>query len=80
MSTPTTTIRVPVETRDRLAEQARARGVSIAALLTELATRTEHEAMLRAERDATRADAAVSAVEDDDGDWDETIGDGLDRE
>jgi hypothetical protein len=77
MSTPTTTIRVPVETRDRLAAQARERGVSIAALLTELATRTEHEAILRAERDATRADAAVHAVRDEDRDWDDTIGDGL---
>ena len=50
MSTPTTTIRVPVATRDRLAAQARARGVSMATLLTELATRTEREAMFRAEQ------------------------------
>ena len=79
MSTPTTTIRVPIETRDRLAAQARDRGVSIAALLTELATRTEHEAILRAEREATRADAAEPAVRDEDGDWDDTLNDGLDR-
>lgn len=77
MSTPTTTIRVPVETRDRLAAQARERGVSIAALLTELALRTEREAMLRAERDATRADAAAHTGRDEDRDWDDTIGDGL---
>ena len=57
MSTPTTTIRVPVQTRDRLAAQARERGVSIAALLTDLASRAEHEAIFRAERDVTRAEA-----------------------
>lgn len=80
MSTPTTTIRVPIDTRDRLAAAARARGVSIAALLTELATRTEHEAILRAEREATRADAAERAASDEDGDWSDTLSDGLDLE
>jgi hypothetical protein len=77
MSTPTTTIRVPVQTRDRLAAQARERGMSIAALLTELATAAEHEAMFRAERYATRADAAVQAVRDEDRDWDHTVDDGI---
>ncbi len=77
MSTPTTTIRVPVQTRDRLAAQARERGVSIAALLTELAARAEHEAIFRAERDATRAEAALQPVRDENRDWDTTVGDGL---
>ena len=77
MSTPTTTIRVPVQTRDRLAAQARERGVSIAALLTELASRAEHEAIFRAERDATRAEANVHAVHDEDRDWDHTVDDGI---
>jgi hypothetical protein len=77
MSTPTTTIRVPVQTRDRLAAQARERGVSIAALLTELATRAEHEAIFRAERDATRADATVHAVQDEERDWDDAVDDGV---
>jgi hypothetical protein len=54
--------------------------VPIAALLTELATRTEHEAMLRAERDATRVDAADRAVRDEDGDWADTLADGVDLE
>lgn len=80
MSTPTTTIRVPIETRDRLSAQARARGVSIAALLTELATRTEHEAILRAEREATLADAAELAARPEDTDWDDTLNDGFDLE
>lgn len=77
MSTPTTTIRVSVQTRDRLAAQARERGVSIATLLTELASRAEHEAIFRAERDATRAEAALQAVRDENRDWDTTVGDGL---
>jgi hypothetical protein len=80
MSTPTTTIRVPIETRDRLAEQARTRGVSIAALLTELASRTDREAILKAEREATRADATKTAVRDEAADWDDTVNDGLDIE
>jgi hypothetical protein len=77
MSTHTTTIRVPVQTRDRLAAQARERGVSIAAFLTELASRAERETIFRAERDATRAEAAVDAVRDEDRDWDDTVVDGL---
>ncbi|MGH3563934.1 MAG: type II toxin-antitoxin system antitoxin MazE7, partial [Mycobacterium sp.] len=48
MSTSTTTIRVSVQTRDRLATQARERGISIAGLLNELAARCEHEAIFRA--------------------------------
>ena len=77
MSMSTTTIRVPVQTRDRLAVQARARGVSIAALLTELASRAEHEAIFRAERDATRAEANAHAVHDEERDWDDTVDDGI---
>jgi hypothetical protein len=77
MSTPTTTIRVPVQTRDRLAAQARERGVSIASLLTQLASRAEHEAIFRAERDATHAEATVQAVQDEEADWDHTADDGI---
>ncbi|BBX74916.1 antitoxin [Mycobacterium shinjukuense] len=77
MSTRTATIRVPVQTRDRLATQARERGVSIAALLTELASRAEHEAIFRAERDATRTEATVDAVHDEERDWDQTADDGI---
>ncbi len=77
MSTPTTTIRVPVQTRDRLAAQARERGVSIAAFLTELASRAERETIFRAERDVTRAEATLDAARDEDRGWDDTLGDGL---
>lgn len=77
MSTRTTTIRVPVRTRDRLAAQARQRGVSIPALLAELTSRAEHEAIFDAERDATRAEAGDAAVREEENDWDHTVDDGL---
>ncbi|WP_343602527.1 antitoxin [Mycobacterium sp.] len=77
MSTQTTTIRVSVRTRDRLAAQARERGVSIAALLADLAARTEHEAIFRAERETTRAEVALQAARDENRDWDTAVGDGL---
>jgi hypothetical protein len=51
--------------------------VSIAALLTELAARTEREEIYRAERDTTRAEAALQAVKDENRDWDTTVGDTL---
>jgi hypothetical protein len=77
MSTATTTIRVSIRTRDRLAAQARERGVSIAALLTDLAARAEKEAIFRAERDTARTEAALQAVREENRDWDATAGDGL---
>lgn len=77
MSTSTTTIRVPVRTRDQLAAQARERGVSIAAHLGELAARAEREAIFLAEREATRAEAALRPIRDENRDWDTTAGDGL---
>ncbi len=77
MSTQTATIRVPAPTRDRLATQARERGISIAALLTELAARAEHEAAFRAERDATRAEATDGGARTEDLDWDDAVDDGI---
>jgi hypothetical protein len=77
MSTSTTTIRVSVQTRDRLAARARERGISTAALLAELATRIEQEAIFRAERAATRAEAAMPAVRAENNDWDTTVSDGI---
>jgi antitoxin MazE7 len=77
MATSTTTIRVSVQTRDRLAAQARQRGISLAALLTELASRAEREAFFSAERDATRADATIPAVRAEDSEWNDTVGDGF---
>ena len=64
--TVTATIRVPRETRDRLAARARERGVSLSSLLTEFARRAE-----RADAD-NRDVAAEEAV------WEAVLGDGLD--
>lgn len=57
MASPTATIRVPKETRDKLAAQARERGVSLAAHLSEMARRQEVEAIFESERQARREDA-----------------------
>lgn len=77
MSTSTTTIRVSVRTRDRLVAQARQRGISLAGLVTELASRAEQEAVFRAERDATLVDAGIAGVREEGRDWDDTVGDGI---
>ena len=77
MATQTTTIRVPIPTRDRLAAQARQRGISIAALLEELSDQAERQAAFEAERRAPLADAEMSAGHDEDLDWDATAGDGI---
>lgn len=77
MAIRTTTIRVPVQTRDRLAAQARERGISIAALLSELALRAQREISFRAERDATRAESTAAEVREEDRDWDDSVADGL---
>jgi hypothetical protein len=57
MSVDTTTIRVSRRTRDLLAEQAHARGVSLASLLAEVAREREVELIWSAEREASRIDA-----------------------
>ncbi len=77
MATQTTTIRVPVTTRDRLAEQARQRGMTVAAFLDELSDQLDRQAAFEAERRATLTDAGVSEVDDEDRDWDATTGDGI---
>ncbi len=77
VATDTTTIRVSIPTRDRLATQARQRGVSVAALLEELSNQAERQAAFEAERAATLADAEVSEVKAEDLDWDDTAGDGV---
>ena len=77
MSTESTTVRVSFRTRDRLAAQARERGVSISALLEELAAGADREAIFRAEREATRAEAGNRAVRKEDGDWADAGADGI---
>jgi hypothetical protein len=78
MATDTATIRVTRETRDLLARQASERGVSLSAMLSDLANDVAREAIFRAERDATRADADVAAVEAEDRELEATLGDGID--
>jgi hypothetical protein len=78
MAIETATIRVTRETRDLLAEQARERGVSLSAMLSDLAHDVAREAIFRAERDATRADAGVVAVKAEDREWEAAAGDGVD--
>lgn len=77
MATETATIRVPRETRDLLAKQARERGLSLSTMLAELARGTERAEILRAERDATRADAGDTAVRAEEHDWEAVLDDGV---
>ncbi len=78
MSTESTTVRVSLRTRDRLVAQARDRGVSISALLEELAAGADREAIFRAEREATRAEAGNRTLREAEGDWADTAADGID--
>jgi uncharacterized protein (DUF1778 family) len=78
MATDTATIRVTRETRDLLAHQASERGLSLSAMLTDLARDVAREGIFRAERVATRADAGVASVETEDREWETALGDGLD--
>ena len=78
MSTESTTVRISLRTRDRLAAQARERGVSISALLEELAAGADREAIFRAERQATRAEAGNQSIREAEGDWADAAADGID--
>jgi len=77
MATETATIRVARSTRDTLAEQARARGMSLAALLAEVARERETELAWRSEREASARDAGNRAVAVEDGEWESVLADGL---
>lgn len=68
---------MPTATRDKLAAQARQRGISIAALLEVLAEQAERQAAFAAERKATLADADRSGIQDEDLTRDTTTGDGV---
>jgi hypothetical protein len=78
MATDTATIRVARTTRDRLAAQARDRGVSLAALLADMARGHEIEALWESERRAAHADAQNSAALEDARLWEATLEDGID--
>lgn len=78
MATETATIRVSRATRDRLAEQAHEHGVSLAALLAEIARERELEAIFESERQATLADAQNPAALEEMRLWEATLEDGID--
>jgi hypothetical protein len=78
MATDTATIRVTRDTRDLLAEQARVRGMSLAALLAEIAREQEIEEAFESERQAVLADAQNSAAQEEMRLWEATLEDGLD--
>jgi len=78
MAVVTATIRVARGTRDLLAEQARARGMSLAALLAEIAREQELEVIFESERQATLADAQNPAALEEMRLWETTLEDGID--
>jgi len=78
MATQTSTIRVSRATHDALAAQARERGVSLAALLAQIADERRREDMWRSEREASNLDIQDSEVQAELDDWDRTVGDGID--
>jgi hypothetical protein len=74
MATETSTIRVSRATRDLLAEQARQRGVSVAALLGEARRR---EDIWRSEHEANRIDEQDAEARVEMREWEDTLEDGL---
>ena len=78
MATETATIRVNRATRDALAKQARRRGMSLAALLGEIAEQQRREAIWRSEREANLIDARSAGARAEAREWEATLGDGLD--
>ncbi len=78
MASRTSTIRVSRETHDMLARQAHERGVSMAALLHEIADERRREAIWRSERDANRIDAQDADAQAEMNDWESTLDDDLD--
>jgi post-segregation antitoxin (ccd killing protein) len=78
MPSDTATIRVPRRTRDSLAARARDRGVSLSALLTELAEQAERADAYRSEREATRAELDDPKALAEYRLWEGTLEDGID--
>ncbi|MDR0592617.1 MAG: hypothetical protein LBG60_05030 [Bifidobacteriaceae bacterium] len=71
--TVTTTIRVPVATRDSLAKQASGKGLSVSAMLTEQARAYEREEWFRASREASRLDSLNPEAMAEQALWEETV-------
>ena len=77
MKSESTTIRVARATRDLLAEQARERGLSLAAMLGEMAEEHRRQAIWSSERQASRIDAEDPEASAETREWDATLEDGL---
>jgi hypothetical protein len=77
MAVDTATIRVSRGTRDLLAGEARERGVSLAALLAEIAHQRERDAIWRSERQATLVDAENPDAVAEQRLWEVSLEDGL---
>ncbi|HET7385393.1 MAG TPA: hypothetical protein VFJ19_01865 [Nocardioidaceae bacterium] len=77
MATETSTIRVSRATRDLLAEQARERGISVSALVAEIAEERRRAAIWRSEHEATLHDARSREARAELSEWEDTLGDGL---
>jgi hypothetical protein len=78
MATETATIRVTRSTRDRLAKQALAQGISVASLLADIAREREESLIWSSEREASRLDAENLAAAAEDRAWEATLTDGVD--
>jgi hypothetical protein len=78
MAVDTATIRVASDTRDLLAAEARQRGISLSALLAEIARERELEAMFESERQAVLAEVGDPLVEEEMRLWESTLEDGID--
>ena len=78
MAAQTATIRVAREIRDLLAQQARERGISLSAMLAEFARGGARDAILRSEREASRADADDFNTAAEERDWEVALRDGFD--
>jgi post-segregation antitoxin (ccd killing protein) len=77
MAAQTSTIRVSRATHDALAAQARERGLSLSALLAEVAAERRREAMWRSEREASNLDLENPDVQAELDDWESTVGDSI---
>ncbi|MGH8996075.1 MAG: type II toxin-antitoxin system antitoxin MazE7 [Acidimicrobiales bacterium] len=78
MATETSTIRVTRATRDLFAAQARQRGVSVAALLGEIAEERRRDAIWRSEHEANRLDEQNPDARAELQEWETTLEDGVD--
>ncbi|MCL2490258.1 MAG: hypothetical protein FWF36_05990 [Propionibacteriaceae bacterium] len=74
---PTTTIRIPVLTRDMLADVAKWKGQSLAYCVNDLAKREWRIAVVASEHEAALADAANPEAVAEYELWDATVGDDL---